>query len=336
MTKRVSFTVLSIMLLAALFLTACNSKQVENKTLKIGVSIPAGSNNTVKTWYDAIKAKGKTYGMEVIGIDAQVNPSKQVSDIDSLLTQGVDAIIIWPLDAGALKPAIDRVNAKKIPVLGADFNVNKGGPDYSLTNQVILGREEAAVKAAGLFAKTFPNGAEVAGIGMAIPVPGNIFVMKKFKSETEKYKNLNWVGQQDNPTDNISGAEPLMANLLTKYPKLQAIFTYNDESAIGAAQAILNANKKLYSKESPDGIMIIGCNAEESGIEAIKQGKEFATFNLNPVKAGVASVDFIHQLLDEKKDLTTLSKEIVIPLPMINGDNLEQFISWKDEIASIK
>lgn len=336
MLRKFSVPILVIMLIVSLVLTGCGSKKVENKPIKIGVSIPAGSNNTVKTWFEAIKAKGKSYGMEVIGIDAQANPTKQVSDIDSLLTQGVDAVVIWPLDASALKPAIDRVNAKKVLVLGTDFNVKEGGSDFSLISQVIFDRGETAVHAAELFAQNFPNGAEVAGIGMAIPVPGNIYVMEMFKAESEKYSNLKWVGQQDNPSDNISGAEPLMANLLTKYPKLQAVFTYNDESAIGAVQAVLNANKKLYSKENPDGIMIIGVNAEESGVEAVRQGKEMATFNLNPVKAGVASVDFIHDVLVNKKDLASMPKEVVIPTPIVNKDNLGDFVTWSDEIASIK
>lgn len=335
MTKKASLAVFIILLLSSLLLAACGSNKGAD-TITIGVSIPAGSNNTVKTWYEAIQAKAKASGMKVIGIDAQVNPTKQVSDIDSLITQGADAIVIWPLDAAALNPAIARINAKKIPVIGTDFNVKKGGPDYSLTSQVILGREEGAVQVANLFFDTFPNGAEVAGIGMAIPVPGNVFVMDKFKSETAKYPQLKWMGQQDNPTDNIAGAEPLMANLLTKFPNLKAVFAYNDESAIGAAQAVLNANKTLYSKDHPEGIMIVGYNAEQSGIDAIKQGKQYATFNLNPVKAGIASVDVISQLLVDKKDAATLPKEIVIPSPLIHAGNLNEFVSWEDEIKSIK
>ena len=331
MKKFFSIPTMLLLLLIVMLLTACNS--TEDK-IKIGVSIPAGANNTIKTWFEAIKVHGEAQGMDVIGIDAQANPAQQVSNIDSLLTQGVDAIIIWPLDARALQPAIDRVNERGIPVIGIDFNVEVGGPDYSLTSQIIFTREDPGIKAAELFAETFPEGAEVAGIGMAIPVPGNIFVMNKFKEETEKYQNLTWVGQQDNPTDNISGAEPLMTNLLTKHPNLQAVFTYNDESAIGAAQAVLNTNRKLYSEDSKDGIMIVGVNAEQSGIEAIRQNRVYATFNLNPVKAGVALVDYINDLLVEQKE--SLPKEIIIPTPILTKNDLNDFIPWEQEIELLK
>ncbi|RST77191.1 hypothetical protein D4T97_001450 [Siminovitchia acidinfaciens] len=332
MFKKWFYLTVAIMVI---FVSGCGKQTTKGDQIKVGVSIALEANNTVKTWYEAIKARGESYGFDVIGIDAQGDPGKQVSDIDSLLAQGVDAVVVWPLDANALTSTIDRVRDQDIPVFGIDFNVELGGSDYGLTNQIILGRGDTAEKVAELFAENLPEGAEVAGIGYAVPVPGNTFIMKKLKSEIEKHSHLQWVGQQDNPTDNISGAEPLMSNILTKNPNLKALFTYNDESAIGAAQAVLNANKKLYSAENPEGIMIIGFNAEESGIEAIEQGKEYATFNLNPVKAGAASVDYIHQLLVEGVGLATIPAETVIPSPMVDKTTLSQFDSWEEELKLI-
>lgn len=320
-----------------MMMSACSSEETAaDQKIKIGVSISLEANNTVKTWFEAIKARGESYGFEVVGIDANGNPGKQASDIDSLLAQNVDAVVIWPLDADALRPAINRVKEKDIPIMGIDFNVKKGGTDYGLTNEVILGREETAVQVAKLMAETFTKETEVAGIGYAIPVPGNLFVMEKFKSEVESYNHLRWVGQQDNATDNISGAEPLMNNMLTKNPNIKAVFAYNDESAIGAAQAAINSNKTLYSKGNPDGIMIIGFNADESGIKAIEEGKEFATYNLNPVKAGAISVDYIHQLLIDKKNSSEIPKEVLISSPMISLENVSEFIPWKEEIEAIQ
>jgi ribose transport system substrate-binding protein len=320
-----------------MMMSACSSEQTgADKKIKIGVSISLEANNTVKTWFEGIKARGESYGFEVVGIDANGDPGKQASDIDSLLAQNVDAVVVWPLDADALRPAINRVKEKDIPIMGIDFNVKKGGTDYGLTNEVILGREETAVQVAKLMAETFTEKTEVAGIGYAVPVPGNMFVMEKFKSEVNTYNHLKWVGQQNNQTDNISGAEPLMNNMLTKNPNIKAVFAYNDESAIGAAQAALNSNKTLYSKENPDGIMIIGFNADESGIKAIKEGKEYATYNLNPVKAGAISVDYIHQLLVDKKDSSEIPKEVLTSSPMITLENVSEFIPWKDEIEAIQ
>jgi ribose transport system substrate-binding protein len=333
-----------LLLVSLLFISACG-KTESSKTvstgidgneakIKIGVSIPMEANNSIKTWYKSIQARAEAYGFEVMGIDAKGDAGKQSSDINTLLGQNIDALIVWPLDSKAIQPALNRVANKSIPMFGVDFNVQKGGNDFGLVNQIIVGRESAAVTVAKLFADTYSD-AEVGGIGFAIPVPGDIFVMDKFKSELKNYKSLRFVGQKDNPSDNIAGAEPLMKNLLTANPKIKAVFAYNDESAIGASQAIGNSGGKLYSKDNKEGTMIVGFNAEEGGIQAIKNGKMYATFNINPVKSGAIQVDYIHKyLVENSKD--SVAKEIIVPAPLIDPSNVDKFISWNDELKLVK
>ena len=170
------------MIVSLLFISACG-KTESSKTastgadgsasdLKIGVSIPLEANNSIKTWYKAIQARAEVYGFEVMGIDAQGDASKQSSDINTLIGQDIDALIVWPLDSKAIQPALDRVADKGIPTFGIDFNVQKGGDDFGLVNQIIAGRESAAITVAKIFAESYPK-ADVAGIGFAIPVPGN-------------------------------------------------------------------------------------------------------------------------------------------------------------------
>ncbi|KAA9026988.1 sugar ABC transporter substrate-binding protein [Niallia endozanthoxylica] len=331
-----------LLMISILFISACGKTEstVNSGTdgntseIKIGVSVPMEANNSVKTWYKAIQARADVYGFEVMGIDAQGDASKQSSDINTLLGQDIDALIVWPLDSKALQPALDRVAQKNIPMFGIDFNVQKGGDDYGMVNQMILGREAAAVTVAKLFADSYTE-AEVAGIGFAIPVPGNIFVMDKYKSELKNYDHLTFAGQQDNPSDNIAGAEPLMKNLLTANPNIKAVFAYNDESAIGASQAISNAGGKLYSEDKKDGIMVVGFNAEKGGIQAVKNGKMHATFNINPVKSGAIQVDFINQYVVEKAQ-DSIAKEIIVPSPLIDPSNVKDFVSWEEELKLVK
>ncbi|WP_394232110.1 sugar ABC transporter substrate-binding protein [Niallia oryzisoli] len=333
-----------LLIVSLLFISACG-KTESTKTAgtkangsasdyKIGISIPMEANNSIKTWYKAIQARADVYGFKVMGIDAQGDASKQSSDINTLIGQDIDALIVWPLDSKAIQPALVRVADKGIPAFGIDFNVQKGGDDFGLVNQIIAGRESAAITVAKLFADSYSE-ADVAGIGFAIPVPGNLFVMDKYKSELKNYPNLNFVGQKDNPSDNIAGAEPLMKNLLTANPTIKAVFAYNDESAIGASQAVSNAGGELYSKDNKEGMMIVGFNAEAGGIQAIKNGKMYATFNINPVKSGAIQVDFIHDyLVEDSKD--SIAKEIIVPSPIIDQSNVNEFISWEEELKLVK
>ncbi|MFS0725743.1 sugar ABC transporter substrate-binding protein [Paenibacillus sp. 1P07SE] len=302
--------------------------------VKIGVSIPAEANNSLQYWYKGIQKQAELYGMEVIGIDAQLNPSKQVGDMDSLLVQNVDVILVWPLDPAAIKPAIDRATEKKVPVIGIDFNTQTGGADFGLAQQIILGRGQGGADVAKLFADMLPEGSEIGAIGMAAPVPGNTYMMEQFRIESEAYPNITWVGQQNNPTDNIAGAEPMMANLLTKNPNIRAVFTYNDDSAVGASQAITNNGKSLYSADNPDGIIVVGFNAEQAGVEAIKQGKQYATFNINPIKSGSAMVQAAKQIVVDKA--ADVPKEVTIPADFVSADNIDSFQSWDEELNTLQ
>ena len=64
----------------------------------------------------AIEANGDTY----ISADAQASASKQLSDVESLIAQGADALIILSVDSGAVGAAVDKAAAEGIPVLGYD------------------------------------------------------------------------------------------------------------------------------------------------------------------------------------------------------------------------
>jgi D-xylose transport system substrate-binding protein len=64
----------------------------------------------------AIQALLEEAGAEFIEADAQTNTEKQLSDIESLMTQGADALVIIAWDAAPLGPAIDAAAAEGIPV----------------------------------------------------------------------------------------------------------------------------------------------------------------------------------------------------------------------------
>ena len=65
---------------------------------------------------EALEAAGATY----ISADAQLSASKQLTDVESLIAQGADALIILSVDKDAVGPAVDAADAEGIPVIGYD------------------------------------------------------------------------------------------------------------------------------------------------------------------------------------------------------------------------
>ena len=67
-----------------------------------------------------MKAAIEAAGNEYVSADAQSSAEKQLSDIDALIAQGVNALIINAWDKDAIGPAIEKAAAEGIPVVGYD------------------------------------------------------------------------------------------------------------------------------------------------------------------------------------------------------------------------
>ena len=100
----------------------------------------------------AIEAAGNTY----VSADAQSSSEKQLSDVDALISQGVNALIINAWDKDAIGPAIEKAAAEGIPVVGYDRLIEDARTFYLTFDNVGVGRiiaeEVVKVKPDGNFA----------------------------------------------------------------------------------------------------------------------------------------------------------------------------------------
>ncbi|WP_374213624.1 D-xylose ABC transporter substrate-binding protein [Jannaschia sp. LMIT008] len=88
---------------------------------------------------EALEAAGATY----ISADAQSSSSKQLSDIESLIAQGADALIILAQDSQAIGPAITQARDEGIPVVGYDRLIDDPYAFYLTFDNVEVGRMQA-------------------------------------------------------------------------------------------------------------------------------------------------------------------------------------------------
>ena len=88
---------------------------------------------------EALDAAGATY----ISADAQSSASKQLSDVESLIAQGADALIILAQDAQAIGPAVTAAQNEGIPVVGYDRLIEDPYAFYLTFDNVEVGRMQA-------------------------------------------------------------------------------------------------------------------------------------------------------------------------------------------------
>jgi len=107
-------------LLGGVAIVAMLSGVAVAKDKSIGVSWSNFQEERWKTDEAAMKAAIEANGDKYLSADAQASAAKQLTDVESLIAQGVDALIILSVDSGAVGAAVDKAAAEGIPVLGYD------------------------------------------------------------------------------------------------------------------------------------------------------------------------------------------------------------------------
>ncbi len=105
-------------LVAAALTVACSATMAVAQT--VGVSWSNFQEERWKTDEAAIKGALEAAGASYVSSDAQASAAKQLTDVEALIAQGVDALIILAMDKDAIGPALDAAAAEGIPVVGYD------------------------------------------------------------------------------------------------------------------------------------------------------------------------------------------------------------------------
>ncbi|AMW98090.1 ribose ABC transporter substrate-binding protein RbsB [Rummeliibacillus stabekisii] len=303
--KKLSWT---LALSASLLLGACSmspngddsaSKDSEksNDDMKIGLSVSTLNNPFFVTLSDGAKKEAKKEHVNLTVVDAQDNASKQASDVEDLIQQDVDLIIINPTDSEAVASAVESANDAKIPVITVDRSSDGGKVVAHIASDNVKGGEMAGDYLKSLIG----DGAKVAELE---GVAGSSAARDRGEGfHKVADKGLDVVKKQ---TANFNRSEGLtvMENILQSNPDIKGVFAHNDEMALGALEAIEAAGKK---------IKVVGFDATDDAVKAVKSGKLAATIAQQPTEIGEIAVETAVKSLKGEK----VEKNIPVDLELI-------------------
>ncbi len=220
---------------SALALLAANGASAAGKRV-IGVSWSNFQEERWKTDEAAIKAAIEKAGGSYISADAQSNPGKQLTDIESLITKGANALIVLAQDSDAIRPAIEKATQEGIPVVGYDRLIEIPSAFYITFDNKEVGRMQArAVHAA----KPKGNYAFIKG-SSTDPNANFLFAgqIEVLKAAIDKGDIKN-VGEAYTDQWLPANAQKNMEQILTKNNnKVDAVVASNDGTAGGAVAAL--------------------------------------------------------------------------------------------------
>lgn len=279
---------------------------------------PVASNQHQMAFSYGKQAMCDLLGAKFVTADANITPAKQVADIETFIQQKMDGISTWTLDQGAATAVYKKAQDAGINV------VTENSPGDFVTTVFVQEQNvthKAQKDAAEWFNSVYPSG-KILIIG-GEPVPYILYVSKNMEIEA-KAAGLNILERQDNMQDDAAGSQKIVESLLTKYPDVQAVWCFNDRSALGASAALRAAGKKIYNAASPEAgaVMVTGMNGTQEAIEAIQAGVISATYSGDSELVGAAEIEELYRIKTGQMSGDQIPAVIVCPYHRIDGTNV--------------
>ncbi|MBS6161445.1 MAG: D-ribose ABC transporter substrate-binding protein [Firmicutes bacterium] len=263
----------------------------------VGFSVSTLNNPFFVSLSEGAKAEAEKQGVKLVVVDAGDDAAKQTNDIEDLISRNVSVLIVNPVDSDAVAPAVQNAVSKGIKVISVDRVVNGVEVDCQIASDNAAGAKMATeylVELIGEGAKA----AELEG------VPGASATIDRGAGFHEAAdKDLDVVASQ---TANFNRAEGMnvMENILQSCPEVKGVFAHNDEMALGAVEAVLASGKD---------IKIVGFDATDDAVAAVKSGKMAATVAQKPELMGETAVQTAMKLINGE----TVEKSLPVEVELI-------------------
>jgi ribose transport system substrate-binding protein len=261
----------------ALLLIAASCARNEKKT--IGV-VPKGANHifwqTVRA--GAIKA-GMEFGYEIEwnAPTMEIDSSRQIEIVDSMINKRLSGIVLAPVDKKALVSVVERAASLNIPVAIFDSGIDT----QKRITYVSTDNTEGGRMAARRLGEIIGGKGKVAVIGF---MAGSASTMERehgFQDEMrKKFPDVNIVGVQFGMADRAKSMA-VTENVLAAHPDLAGLFADNESSCDGAVAALKSRKAK--------GVKMVAFDANDQLLAELRSGTIDSIMVQNPFKMGYES-----------------------------------------------
>ncbi len=301
-------------------LTDAELEEIKGMNATAAIVMHYGGDDWSRAQIDALQTRFEEMGIEVIATtDADFDPGKQVSDIETVLAKNPDIIISIPTDPVATADAYRKARAQGVELVFMD-NVPKDfeqGKDY--TSVVSADNYGNGVAAAHLMASNIGGEGKIGAIFHA----ADFFVTQQRyeafqKTIEDEYPNIEIVADQGIAgPDFASQAEEAASAMLTKNADLDGIWAVWDVPAEGVLAAARNGGRTDLNVTTID----LGTTM---AIELASGGIVKGLGSQRPYDQGITEANLAgYALLDKEAP-----PYVALPALPVTGDNVLD--AWKE------
>lgn len=279
-----------------------SSNSSSEDTKRIVVAVKKLSSSFWVDMVEGVKTQAEEYGWAV-DVVCPVNETneEQIQLLEQSLLDPPDAYLITPIDSQGIIPVIERINEAGIPIINFNTRIGEG-----VDTKTFVGVEYKTL--AEICAESIAKKTDYKGNILMIEGTTGSQTAIDMKAGAEeifaKYPDMKILDGQ--PANYLrADALSVTQNLLQKYDDVQIIFACNGEMALGAAEAVRQANR--------EGILIATLNMSDEVAKAIANGSITLTVDDDSMNVGKQAVVAAKKVLDgETLEVNTYVDGIVV------------------------
>lgn len=277
-------------------------------TVKIGITLYSLKNEFTVRIANAAEEKAEELGIDLVVYDGNYDPSTQISQVETMIADGVDGIILNPQDAQACAPCVDKAVEAGIPVVGVNTRVESDKLTSYVGSQDVTAGEMEMQKIVDI-----------------LEGKGNILIIEGPMGQSAQLERREGIQNvlDENPdikvlaekTANWSRSEGMtvMENWLQAFDEIDAVVAENDEMALGAREAI---------KASGKDIPAIGVDGITDALTAVKEGDLVASIFQDGAGQGSKAVEVLNEAIKGED----VEDNYWIDFEEVNQDNVAEFM----------
>lgn len=291
------------------------------ETITIGFSGPAADHGWLGAINSGAIAEAEKYSdIELIVAEGTNDANLQISQVESFISQGVDAIVLLPTDGAALTEVAIQAMEAGIPVI----NVDREFSSTFAARTTILGDNYGMGVSAGTYICEKLGGnsdavvAEIAGID-SLPL-----TQDRSRGFADALDDCGLEVSARVAADfTVQGGEAVTSQLLASEPQIDAIWNHDDDQGLGVLAAIEAAGRSEF--------FMVGGAGSRNAMELIQSGDSVLEATVIYPSTQAADGIRLARLIAQGKALADLVEvevpsRIVLNAPVVTAENVEQYL----------
>ncbi|MPV38620.1 substrate-binding domain-containing protein [Georgenia subflava] len=300
---------------------AGSSNDESGETVTIGFSAPAADHG----WMGAITTAAIAEAESFEDIDLQVaegtnDVNTQISQVETFINDGVDAIVLLPYDGAALTEVAVEAMEAGIPVINVDREFSR--PEAARVT--VLGDNYGMGRSAGQFICERLDGQEDAVVAEIAGIDNLPLTQDRSQGFADALAECDLdVDRRVAGDFTPQGGESATSNLLQAAPQIDAIWNHDDDQGIGVLAAIENAGR--------DEFFLVGGAGSANMMREIQDGDSVVEATVIYPATQAADGIRLARLLAQDKAMSDLV-EVEVPrlvqlyAPVVTADNVDQYL----------